>query len=108
MPRRDIRRNERIPCTLAVRLSWTAPDGSVGYGQGKCHDISADGLRIETRETVPAQSHVNLRVEQPEVAGSARVRYFRRGPMRNIIGLELSQKVRQDLLDALRTAPQGS
>jgi hypothetical protein len=37
----------------------------------------------------------------------ARVRYFRRGPMANVIGLELSQRVRQKLLDALRDMPVG-
>jgi len=108
MPRRDIRRHERIPCTLPVRLSWTAPDGSEGYARGKCRDISTEGLRVETTETIPTQSQVSLRVETLDVAGSARVRYFRRGPMRNVIGLELSQQVRQQLLDALRETTSSS
>jgi hypothetical protein len=30
------------------------------------------------------------------------VRYLRRGPARNIIGLALGQKVREQLLEALR------
>ena len=51
---------------------------------------------------------MSLRIEKMDVAGSARVRYFRRGPMSNIIGLELSQKVRQQLLDVLRETPSGS
>jgi hypothetical protein len=108
MLRKDIRRDERIPCTLPVRLSWTDPGGSEGYGRGKCRDISPDGLRIETIETIPTQSQVSLRIEKMDVAGSARVRYFRRGPTSNIIGLELNQKVRQQLLDALRETPSGS
>ncbi len=70
--------------------------------------MSPDGLRIETAETIPAQSHVSLRVEKMDVAGSARVRYFRRGPVQNVIGLELSQKVHQQLLDALRETASGS
>ncbi len=89
-------------------MSWTDADGSVRYARGKCRDISPDGLRVETDETVPAQSDVSVRVEKVDVAGSARVRYFRRGPMHNVIGLELSQKVRQQLLDALRKTPDGS
>jgi len=108
MPRKDIRRDERIPCTVPVRLSWTAPDGSNGYARGKCRDISRDGLRVETTETIPAQSQVSLRLEKVDLAGSARVRYFRRGPMRNLIGLELNQKVHQQLLDAMREFPSGS
>jgi PilZ domain len=102
VPRGDKRRNERIPCTLPVRLSWTDADGSDWYAHGNCRDISLDGLRIETTETIPAHSYVNLRIEKVDVAGSARVRYFRRGTASNVIGLELGQQVSQQLLEALR------
>ena len=98
MPRKD----ERIRCTLPVLLLWTGADGADRYAQGKCRDISSKGLRIETVATIPAQSYVNVRVEKMDVAGSARVRYTRRGTMGNVIGLELGTKVRQQLLDALR------
>ena len=59
-------------------------------------------------ESIPARSNVNLRVERVDVAGSARVRYVRRSGLGNVIGLELSQKIRQQLLDALRQSPSGS
>jgi len=108
MPRREFRRHERIPCTLPVRLSWADERGGEHYAGGKCRDISPDGLRIEISEVIPAQTFVNLRVEKAAVAGSGRVRYLRRAGMGNVIGLELSEKVRQQLLDALRAAPQGS
>jgi hypothetical protein len=108
MPRKDIRRYPRIPCTLPVRLAWTHADGTDRYGRGKCRDISPTGLRIDTLETIPAQSYVNVRVETLDVAGSARVRYMRRSGAGNVIGLELNQKVRQQLLDALRDAASGS
>jgi len=78
MTRRDIRRHERIPCTLPVRLSWADERGGEHYARGKCRDISPDGLRIETSEAIPAQSFVNVRVERVDVAGSGRVRYLRR------------------------------
>jgi PilZ domain-containing protein len=100
-----MRRSKRVPCTLPVLLAWTDADGLDRYARGKCRDISSDGLRVETAETIPAQSSVYLRVEKVDVVGSARVRYFRRGGMRNVIGLELSQKVRQQLLDTLRETP---
>jgi hypothetical protein len=70
--------------------------------------MSPDGLRIETTETIPAQSYVSLRLEKMDLVGSARVRYVRRGPVQNVIGLELSHNIRQQLLDALRQAPSGS
>jgi hypothetical protein len=101
MPGKDLRRDERIPCTLAVRLAWTT-DGSDRYARGKCRDISTAGLRVETKETIPAQGYVNLRVEKMDVAGSARVRYIRRSTVGYVVGLELNQKVRKQLLDALR------
>ncbi len=89
-------------------MAWTDPEGSDRNARGKCRDISPDGLRIETEGTIPAQTNLSLRVEKVDVAGSGRVRYFRRGPMRNVIGVELSQKVRQQLLDTLRQTPDGS
>ena len=105
MPGRERRRNERIPCTLPVRLTWTDEDGKDFYARGNCRDISFDGLRVETTETIPAHSYVNLRVEKVDVAGSARVRYLRRGGARNVVGLELGEKVRERLLEALREKP---
>src|SRR5690242_6955467 len=101
MPGKDIRRYERIPCSLPVRLSWAGPKGSHQFARGKCLDISSAGLRIETTENIPAQSYLNLRVEKVDVAGSARVRYVRRGGIGHVVGLELSQQVRRQLLDAL-------
>jgi hypothetical protein len=108
MPRKDIRRHERIACTQPVLLAWTSKDGSDRYARGKCRDISPAGLRIETADTIPSQSYVNLRIEKWDLAGSARVRYTRRGGTTNIVGLELNQKVRQQILDSLRETPSGS
>ena len=102
MPGRERRRNERIPCTLPVRLAWTEADGRDSYARGNCRDISLAGLRVETTQTIPAHSYVILRVAEVDVTGSARVRYLRRGGARNIIGLELSEKVRGPLIEALR------
>ena len=75
---------------------------------GKCRDISLEGLRIETRESIPTRTNVSLRVEKVDVAGAASVRYARRSGTGYVIGLELSHKIRQELLDALRKTPSGS
>jgi PilZ domain len=104
-PRKDIRRHERIPCKLSILLAWTAEDGSDRYARGKCRDVSPEGLRIETVDTIPPQSYVNLRIEKWDLTGSGRVRYTRRGGAANVVGLELTQKIHQQLLDALRQAP---
>src|SRR5437868_2433088 len=108
MPRKDIRRHQRIACTQPILLAWTSADGSDRYARGKCRDISPAGLRVETDDTIPSQSYVNLRIDKWDLAGSARVRYSRRGKAANIIGLELNQEVRRQILDSLRETPSGS
>jgi hypothetical protein len=107
-PRKDIRRHERIPCKLSVLLAWIGEDGSDRYARGRCRDVSASGLRIETVDTIPQQSYVNLRIEKWDLTGSGRVRYTRRGGVANIVGLELHEKIHQELLDRLRVSPEGS
>jgi len=102
MPRKDLRRHERVPCTLSVLLGWPDQDGSDRYARGKCRDVSEAGLRIETVDTIPTHTYVNLRIEKWDLTSSARVRYSRRAGPVHVIGLELTQKVRQQLLDSLR------
>jgi hypothetical protein len=104
MLRKERRRAERMPCTFPVRLTWTDENGKDFYARGNCRDISLKGLQVGTTETIPAHSYVNLRIEGADVTSSARVRYLSRGAVRNIIGLELGEKVREQLLDALRTS----
>ena len=108
MARKDIRRHQRIPCTPAVLLSWPDPNGSDRYARGKCRDVSELGLRVETVDKIPAHTYVNLRIEKWDMTSSARVRYSRRAGAVNVVGLELTQKLRQQILDALRQATPGS
>ena len=89
-------------------MAWTDPDGSDRYARGKCRDVSEAGLRVETADTIPSQSYVNLRIEKWDLTTSARVRYSRRAGAANVIGLELTQKVRQQILDSLAEPPPGS
>ena len=105
MARKDIRRHERIPCTLSILMAWTDPNGSEGYARGKCRDVSEMGLRVDTVDTIPPQSYVSLRIEKWDLTTSGRVRYSRRAGATNVIGLELSQKVRLQILDSLREPP---
>ena len=107
-PRKDLRRHERVPCALSVLPAWTDPDGSDRYGRGKCRDVSEAGLRVDTVDTIPAQSYVNLRIEKWDLTASARVRYARRAGATNVVGLELTQKVRKQILDSLQEPPPGS
>jgi|SRR5665213_64068 len=108
MARKDIRRHERVACTLSILLAWTDANGSDRYARGKCRDVSEAGLRVDTMDMIPPQSYVNLRIEKWDLTASARVRYSRRAGATNVVGLELTQKVRQQLLDSLREMPAGS
>lgn len=108
LPRKDLRRYQRIPCALSALLAWTDPDGSDRYARGKCRDVSEAGLRVDTMDRIPPQTYVNLRIEKCDLTASARVRYSRRAGAANVVGLELTQKVRQQLLDSLGEAPAGS
>jgi hypothetical protein len=108
MPRKDSRRHERVPCSLHVLLAWSTPEGADRYARGKCRDVSEAGLRVDTVDTIPPQTYVNLRIEKWDLTSSARVRYSRRAGATNVIGLELTQKVHQQLLDSLREEGPGS
>jgi hypothetical protein len=108
MARSDIRRHERVPCTPSILLAWSDPDGSDRYARGKCRDVSELGLRVETVDTIPPRTYVNLRIEKWDLTSSAQVRYSRRAGAVNVIGLELSQKVRRQILDSLAETPSGS
>ncbi len=88
-------------------MAWTDPDGSDRYARGKCRDVSEAGLRVETVDTIPPHTYVNLRIEKWDLTSSARVRYSRRAGSVNVIGLELTQKVRRQILDSLREPPSG-
>ena len=89
-------------------MAWTDADGSDRYARGKCRDVSEVGLRVETVDTIPAQSYVSLRIEKWDLTSSGRVRYSRRAGATNVIGLELSQKVRKQILESLAETPSNS
>src|SRR5579862_2515242 len=108
MGSKDIRRHQRVPCTQSILMAWTGPDGSDRYARGKCRDVSEGGLRVETVDTIPAQTYVNLRIEKWDLTTSGRVRYSRRAGATNVIGLELSQKVRKQILESMAETPAGS
>jgi hypothetical protein len=108
MPSNDIRRHGRVPCTPSILLSWTEPGGTDRYARGKCRDVSEAGLRLETVDKIPTHGYVNLRIEKWDLTSSGRVRYSRRAGATNVVGLELTQKVRKQILDSLAKAPSGS
>ena len=85
-----------------MRISWEDPHGRVKYLPAKCIDISESGMRLETQEQVPIHTHISLRAEQLKLAGAATVRHVHRSGAHFIIGLELTQALRDKALAAVQ------
>jgi hypothetical protein len=102
------RRHQRIPFDGSVRLAWEDEQGQIRYASGKCIDVSEVGLRIEVSEPVPLQTYVTLRADRINVSGMAVVKHVGRRSTRFILGLELSQQMRDQafakLLDLASSA----
>src|SRR5262245_6635688 len=97
MSERDIRRHHRIVHNGPVRLSWQ-DRGEAKFARGKCLDVSEDGLRIETSESIPVRTAVSLSAERLHLSGSATVKHVIRRGVKYILGLELNQAMRSQTL----------
>jgi hypothetical protein len=85
-----------------VRLTWEDSRGEIRFAQGKCIDISEDGLRIESVTMIPAGARVMLNAERIKLAGSATARHGTRYGGRFTVGLELSQVAGEKTLAPIR------
>jgi hypothetical protein len=104
MSKKDIRRHHRIPYAGRVRISWEGPQGLTRFALGKCFDISEEGMRIEAPEPVPLYSNVSLQADQLNLTGSATVKYSTRVGAKFILGLEMTQALRERTLSVIREA----
>jgi hypothetical protein len=68
------------------------------YAHGKCFDVSRAGLRIEVPEMIPIRSVVWLQADRIRFSGSATVKHVVRAGAKYLLGLELSQAVREEVL----------
>jgi hypothetical protein len=101
---RTKRRVSRTPCNIPVTISWTEDEGNRDrYMVGACVEIAATGLRIELPQPIPYLTYVTLRVEGMGLAISGRVRHSRNSGLKATMGLELSEPIRDEMLEALRT-----
>ena len=97
-------RATRTPCNIRVTIGWTEEEGNRDrYMIGACVEISATGLRIELPQPIPYLTYVTLRVEGMGLAISARVRHSRVRGAKAVMGLELSEPIREQIVEALRT-----
>jgi len=93
----------RTPCNLPATITWTEEGNRDRYILGTCVEISTTGLRIELPQPIPYLTYVTLRIEGLALAVSGRVRHSRASGLKCTTGLELSQPIRAQIMEALRT-----
>jgi len=98
------KRATRTSCNIPVTIGWTEDEGNRDrYMIGACVEISVTGLRIELPQPIPYLTYVTLRVDGMSLAVSARVRHSRTRGVKAVMGLELSEPIREQIVEALRT-----
>jgi len=102
LPKKDIRRHERIPFLGGVHISWEDARGGPKQTQARCLDVSEEGLRIEVPEPIPVQSRVSLRADRINFHGSGTVKYIARRGAKYILGLNLSHALGDQALASIR------
>jgi len=94
LPTKDRRRHRRIRYLGPVRLFWDDEYGRTKYVEAKFLNISEGGVRIEVSEPLAAGAKISLRADRIKMVGSAVVKHVERSGSKYIIGLELSQTLR--------------
>src|SRR3954454_18605970 len=94
MTTRNLRRNERIPSTERVAVSWDDPTGQSKFTFAVCLNISAEGISMRVERPLPIRSYVTLRSEKLKLAGSASVKYCVRRNNWYQVGVEFNPGVR--------------
>jgi hypothetical protein len=95
---KNARRHHRIPYVGLIQISWEDASGRSHFAQAKCVDISETGLRVEAPEPIPVSTSVMLRAGRINLAGASRVKHLDRYGSKYILGLELSQALRDKSL----------
>jgi hypothetical protein len=89
MPHGNMRRHERVAASHKLLLSWIDAQGVHRVVRGKCVDISASGMKVESPEPIEVRSTVSIRGDGP-LAGSGSVRYCIHKGLKYWIGVEFA------------------
>ena len=108
MPHKNARRHGRVPFVASVEIAWEDSSGRPKFARAKCMDISESGLRVDAPEPIPAGTSAMLRASQIELAGPVRVKHVTRAGSRFLLGLELSEQLRNRARERFRDRPQES
>ena len=96
---RDARRNRRVPYIGPIQVSWEER-GERRYARGKCIDVSEGGLKLELPISIAPLTEILLSAERIKISGSARVRHVSRYGSRYLLGVELSYRVKSEILES--------
>ena len=94
----NVRRHPRLRYSGPVRLFWDDACGRTRYVPVLSLDISENGLKIDSLESIPVSTRVSLRAELIEFAGAAIVRRIELRGARFEIGLELGPSLMEQVL----------
>lgn len=99
---KDVRRHRRIPFIGMVRLAWEDAQGQTKFANGQCLDVSESGMRIEVNTSIAPRTRIMLNAERMKLSGSATVKHVVRYGSKYLLGLELSETLREKTLAAIR------
>lgn len=85
----ELRRHDRRPIDYDFAVSWQDSRGDIRSLRARGLDLSDSGARIETAETIDADSYLHVRAEEHGVSGAALIRHLIRRGSKYLIGLEL-------------------
>jgi PilZ domain len=100
--RKHNRRQVRFYYSGPVRLFWDDAEGRTKYLEALCVDISENGLRVDSNESLPMNTRVSLRADLIELAGTAIVRHIHGQDSHFILGLEFSPALVEQALKLTR------
>ncbi len=97
----QLRREERIPFSAKVAVSWVDKSGNNCAAAGECLDISVCGMKLRLKSPLEIRAYVALQCEKAGLRGHASVRHCVRDKMAYIAGLEFSSGMKASIAAAL-------
>lgn len=86
----SLRRHRRTVIPGAIRVGWQAKDGFQKFVRGKCLDVSASGIRVESIEPIPLWTYVTVGADKIGLVANASVRHCVRSGAKYLIGMEFN------------------
>lgn len=86
----DNRRHPRFARPGKVRVNWRDPSGFSHQVNGKCLDISRQGVRLELEKQIAPATMVNVQSPDFRIAGVAMVRHCARKGLGWVAGLQFA------------------